>query len=98
VFLRWGKGFELSKRIVLAVGSCKPRNCFVAALWRMSEDAICPKDSRVIVCQLTYLVLCFNFMSVVCFEKWCGMDADAPMCARKAAGWNFHQNVKSHAA
>jgi hypothetical protein len=69
VYLRWGKGLELSKRLVLAVGSCKPRNCFVAALWRLSEDALCPKDARVIVCQLTYLVQFFLFHDLFVFRS-----------------------------
>lgn len=63
VYLKWGKNLPLSRRIVLRVGRVKPRNGLVAALWRESEEPLVDKDTLVIVCQLTYLVLllCFLF-------------------------------------
>lgn len=58
VYLKWAEDLEPVMRVVIAVGTCRPRNCFVAALWR-SCDPVCEKDNEypVLVCQLTYLVV-----------------------------------------
>lgn len=76
VFLRWEPEGIPRKRIVIDVGYCTPRNCYVAALWR-AEDEVCESDRLVIVCQLTYLVPSFLIDAITLFEVWCGSDLES---------------------